>query len=1178
MSNRPLPLEQRPSWRQRLAVSILTACVVSTPALATVDFPLTPLQLGSTVPPNIMFQLDDSGSMQFEIMPEDNIPVWTYSYNCWRNGRWQTCTATSSPYYLYPPPNPSSDNNDARTYSSTYYNSPYGLPAVIDFGPEDAGSLPDHYSVILRSSTVNTTYYNPSITYTPWRRADGTSFGNAPVTAAPWNPTNTSAGTLNLTARQRVTTDWYRCSARTTCAVDNGTERRYYPITFYVYRGSGSVTDRSNYTRYQYRDGTLYLWNLWRNNNSESSIGASTTINWGSVSRTPAEEIQNFANWFTYYRSRILAARAGASQAFVNLGSGYRVGFITINEATRTDVSSTNRTSAYMPIPTEGGFEGTNKTDFYQRLLETPIPAQGTPLRRALDWSGRYFQRTDASGPWGPGEQNNQIACRRNYNILTTDGYWNDSPDLSHIGNSDNTNGPVHDSALPNRSDGGYTAARPYRDDHSNTLADIAMHYWKNDLRADLDNNVPGVTGDAFWQHMVTFGLSIGVQGSLDPNSDLPSLTSGARSWPDPTTNDRHKIDDLWHATVNSRGAFTAARNPDEFRRGLVTALANIQDRTASASNVSANSTQLNEGSRVYQASFEIRDNEWMGDLKAFAISTSGLNPTPLWQAKELLRSRTPSSRRIYTHNGSAGTEFIWGNLSAAQRSALGSESIVNYLRGDRSLEYDGIDTTARPLRPRTQLLGDIINSSPVYSADSRTLFVGANDGMLHAFNADNGSEVFAYTPGMIVPRLRALSERTYLHQYFVDGEIAISERSQTPGRNLLIGALGRGGRGLFGLDVTDPANFSASNVLWELSESSEPDVGHVLGEPVITRTNSGDWVALVGNGYNSANQRAVLLVIRLSDGQVLSKLDTGAGSSTNTNGLATPTVFDADGNGTADYVYAGDLLGNLWKFDLRGSSSSSWSIANGGLPMFTATGPDLQRQPITSKPAVVVNRVTTSSTYGRRYVLFGTGRFLTADDTTSMSVQSIYGLIDEDSTISGRSQLRQRTVTAIGMINDRAVRTFSTASAGDMNGLRGWYMDLVAPPNTPEGERVVSGAVVANLAYPTLLLASIIPEPSECSNTGRGYLNAIDPFNGGAPPVTIFDANRDNAFNASDMLNGGIIGSVDLGVGMGTKPVIVGNRAVQGGSNVASGPREIGLNLGGPSRVGRISWREIVR
>lgn len=1159
------------AWHRKLCVLSATALLSAAPAWATIDFPLTPLQIGSTIPPNILFQLDDSGSMQFEIMPEENIP--TYRYICGRR------ICTSSPYYLYPPPNSGSNNNGTRVYASTYYNSPYGRPAVIDFGPNDTRSLPDHYSVILRSSTLNTTYYNPNITYTPWRRADGTSFGDAPVTAAPWNPTNTSAGTLNLTAEQRVTTDWYSCSAQTTCTVDDNTERRYYPITFYVYRGSGSVTDRANYTRYQYRGGTLYRWDLWRNSNTESSVGTSSPINWGSVSRTPSEEIQNFANWFTYYRSRILAARAGASQAFVNLGSGYRVGFITINEATRTSVYSNTRTSAYMPIPTTGGFEGTNKADFYQRLLETPIPTQGTPLRTALDWAGRYFQRTDANGPWGPGESADQVTCRRNYNILTTDGYWNDSPSLTHIGNSDNTDGSVHRSALPNRSDYGYQAARPYRDSYSNTLADIAMHYWKNDLRTDMDNNVPGGDTDAFWQHMVTFGLSIGVQGTLNPSTDLPALTAGSRSWPDPTSADAHKIDDLWHASVNGRGTFTAASNPDQFRLGLVEALRNIQNRSSSASNVSANSTQLVDGARVFQASFEVLNNEWIGDLRAYPISTSGVSTTPSWSAQQRLLSRSPNDRRIYSHNGSAGIDFRWSNLSASQRTDLGSESVVNYLRGDRSMEYDGSNATSRPYRPRTQLLGDIVHSSPAFNPDTRTVFIGANDGMLHAFSVDNdGREQFAYVPGMLTPKLRQLSDRSYVHDYFVDGEIAVSRRDQTGGRNYLIASLGRGGKGLFGLDVTDPANFGASNVLWELPGSQDDDLGHVVGKPVIVRLNSGQWAALVANGYNSVNGRAVLFIIGLNDGQILAKFNTGVGSPTAKNGLATPTPYDIDGNGTADVVYAGDLLGNLWKFDVQATSSSSWMIGNSGLPLFTAIGPDLVPQPITSAPAVVTNNRNGTTHYGSRFVLFGTGRYMSSSDPSVHNIQSIYGVIDDGTPILNRSFLRERTITAVGNVAGHSVRSFSTTSAGDMEGRRGWYMDLVQPPSrTAIGERVVSAPSVVNLAYPTMLVASIIPESTQCSSTGRGYLNALDPFSGGSLPGNIFDVNNDNAFNHSDMLDGNVVGSIDLGVGMGTEAIVVGNRAVQGGSNVTRGPASIQLNMGG-ARVGRISWREIVR
>lgn len=1144
MSTLPCP-PSLPRWRRKLAVVSATLLLACAPALAVIDLPLTPLQVGSTVPPNILYQLDDSGSMQFEIMPDDRIPG--------ANSR--------DVYYVYPPP--------ANLYRAANY-------VVSSSNPRSRVLGFDHsavHNVLLRSSTHNTTFYDPAITYTPWRRADGTSFGDSPPSAALWNPTHTSAGTVNLLQQQTANARWYTCSNASDMQCSFIDESRsYHPVTFYVLARSGANTDHRNYDRYQYRNGQLHRRNL--QTGTETEV---TSLNWGAGTdtRTVAREIQNFANWFTYYRSRILAARAGSSQAFADLGSGYRVGFITINEARRTDPNSSVSTNAYLPIPVNDGFSGTNKSNFFTRMLEAPIPAQGTPLRTALDWAGRYYERTDSTGPWGPGSAADQVSCRRNYAILTTDGYWNDNPSLSHIGNSDNTNGPTHVSGLAGRSDSGYTASRPYLDSHSNTLADIAMHYWKNDLRTDMINNVPGGSTDAFWQHMVTFGLSIGVQGSLNPSEDLPALTAGTLNWPNPATADAHKIDDLWHATVNSRGSFVAARNPVEFRRGLVDALRTIQDRTASASNVSANSTQLNDGSRIFQASFAVRNNEWTGELSAYAISSSGINPTPVWQSAEQLTTRAHTSRSIFSHNGSSGIPFLWLNLSFAQQTALGSSAVVNYLRGDRSGEHNG---TTGSFRPRTSLLGDIVNSSPAYSTDSRTLFVGANDGMLHAFNADTGAERFAYVPGMLAPRLRALSDRNYLHEYFVDGEIAVSTRAQTPNQNFLIGALGRGGKGLYGLDVTSPDSFSAANVSWELSGDAEPHLGFVLGKPVIARTNSGAWVALVGNGYNSTSASAVLYVIRLSDGQVLARMDTRAGSPIDTNGLATPAAFDADGNGTVDFVYAGDLHGNLWKFDLSATATSGWTVANGGLPLFRAEGPDRQRQPITAQPAVVANMLTASATYGSRYVLFGTGRYLTADDPATRRVQSIYGLIDDGTAISGRTALRERTIDSAGMVAGRPVRTFSPPSANDMNNRRGWFMDLRAPGGIAEGERVVSGSAVYNFARPTLIVASIIPEQNECSTTGRGYLNAIDPFNGGAMPVTIFDLDNNRSFNQADLLNGAVVGSVDLGVGMGTESVVTGDRLSQGGSRTDGGPRDIGVNLGGPSRVGRISWREIVR
>src|SRR5690606_5374059 len=163
-------------------------------------------------------------------------------------------------------------------------------------------------------------------------------------------------------------------------------------------------------------------------------------------------------------------------------------------------------------------------------------------------------------------------------------------------------------------------------------------------------------------------------------------------------------------------------------------------------------------------------------------------------------------------------------------------------------------------LRVRSTLLGDIVNSSPTYVADTGTLYVGANDGMLHAFDAETGEEQFAYIPGIIdFNQLAKLSRGDYLHKFFVDGPIAVSSRKLTPGKNLLVGALGRGGKGLFGLDVSTPDSFGTSDVEWELAETAGNNMGMVLGRPILAPVRSGVTAAVLGNGVNSTSGRAAL-------------------------------------------------------------------------------------------------------------------------------------------------------------------------------------------------------------------------------------------------------------------------------------------------------------------------------
>ena len=1108
------PMYSAHRWRKPIrSVCVAGAMLFSSAAFAALSFPNVPLQSGLATPANLFFLLDDSGSMQWEVMPDDKLYF---------------------SYYLFPPPN--------NLYGGSIYTQQ--VPSFED---------DNLHSFFGRSSQNNAVFYDPSLTYTPWARADGTSFGNASPSSAYYNPANTSAGTLNLTAQQSQTAVWFYNNFNTNhsnayvYSSDYYTTRSFWPITFYVYKGSGNVSVASSYVRYQIRGSNAYRKDL--AGGSESSL---SSFNWGGgVVRSVAEERQNFANWFSYYRSRILAARAGASLAFAGLSSDFRVGFRTINGA------------GEYKIPISGLFEGTNKQTFFDRLLQTTINTNGTPLRSGLKWVGEYYKESADTGPWGPAPQ---LTCRQAFSIVTTDGFWNGSD--TAMGNQDGNSGAIITG--PNGSSYQYQPARPFQDSHSDTLADVAMAYWKEDLRADLDNNVQASTNDpAFWQHMSTFGLSIGVAGTLNPASDLPALTSGSKSWPNPTSGSANrKIDDLWHATVNGRGTFVAAKDPGEFADGLKSALSTITDRVASASNVTANTTSLQTDSQVFQARFT--SGQWTGELSAFPITDTGVSGTATWNASALIPA--PGQRRIFTVNSSsgAGVEFKWGQISASQQSQLGSSAKLSYLRGNQSQEQKA----GGSFRNRSSRLGDIVHSSPVFVEDNNTLLVAANDGMVHVFNASTGVEIMAFVPSAVYANLAELTDPNYTHRYFVDGDIAVSTRIQTPNQNLAVISLGRGGRALVGLDVTDPSSFGGSDVKWEFSHA---DLGLALGKPFIAKLNNGVTAAIVGNGYNSDSERAKLLIINLQTGALIKSIDTGAGSSATSNGLATPKGWDEDGNGTVDTVYAGDRLGNLWKFDLSGSNVAKWETAfkssGSPAPLFAATDSSGNRQPITSGVTIGLNP-RNGSNAGKRYVFFGTGQFLTAADQSSTAVNSWYGLIDEGVRISGRSDLKQRSLTNQTTVSGQLVRTVSRAASGDMSGKAGWVLDLISPANGQQGERIVSDP---SLLGPVLFASSIIPSSASCAVGGSGFVNAVDPYTGGSLDSPFFDLNRDYRFDVLDEADDGSgnklpVGSVDLGIGLPTEGVVVGNWLVVGGSSGNLGSARIN----NPVQTGRVSWHEI--
>jgi type IV pilus assembly protein PilY1 len=644
----------------------------------------------------------------------------------------------------------------------------------------------------------------------------------------------------------------------------------------------------------------------------------------------------------------------------------------------------------------------------------------------------------------------------------------------------------------------------------------------------------------------------------------------------DRNNNDQPDLTAEWDADSDGvPDTYFLVQNPLRLKESLRRAFDNIVERSASAGNVTSNSTAITTDTQVFQSLFNTA--VWSGNLLAYPVSDAGVGVTPNWQAADTIP--LPNMRRIYTVTGGGAQEFIWGNLSAADKSVLVSEEVVNYLRGARNKELQNGGT----LRNRTShVLGDIVHSSPYYVKDNNTVFVGANDGMLHAFDGNSGVELFAYIPSQALARLKKLSEVDYgetnnPHQYFVDGDMAVSTREQTANHNYLAATLGHGGKGLFGLNVTNPGSFGPGSVLWEYFNSTDNDLGYMIGRPVIARMNDDSTVVIVGNGYNSTDGKAVLYIFDLVSGSLVKKLDTLVAGD---NGLASPGVIDSNEDGKIDFIYAGDLKGNVWKFDVSGSEKTSWNVAfeSAGIPepLYVAKDASGIRQPITAQITVAVNHVAGDLNYGKRFVFFGTGSYFRTGDPNDLQVQTWYGLIDEDAQITDRSDLKQRTIFAEGTFTDTEtlVRTFSEAVAGDMSGKKGWYLELTQADGTPEGERIVTSSKIYRLAESTLIASSLIPVIDPCIPGGKGFVNAISPFTGARLSAGFFDISGNNNFT-DDTLNDVLIGSVDLDVGMPSEPVLVGNRLVVGGSKAIT--KSIRINLGSRFK-GRISWHEILQ
>lgn len=656
---------------------------------------------------------------------------------------------------------------------------------------------------------------------------------------------------------------------------------------------------------------------------------------------------------------------------------------------------------------------------------------------------------------------------------------------------------------------------------------------------------------------------------------------------------------------TNGQTLSTGDKRPDNFftggdaksmKAGLEAAFSAIaSENVGSTASLSTNSTQLNSGSRVYQASY--KEGVWSGSLKAFNIDpATGAATTQAWDAATVLPAA--ADRKIYTVLNGSYVTFDSTNVSGKYGWTT---DLVNYLRGDATKEIRNGGT----LRDRTTALGDIINSQPIYvgkpdagpyanatftGSDSfktfaatqatrtPTIYVSSNDGMLHGFNANTGVETFAFMPGAVLAASTnpsVLTQKNYgsglnPHQYFNDGEITVADvytGSPAAWRTVLVGSTGRGiTRSIYALDITDPASVKF------LGEVSNGSLGQTVGKPIIAQTANGEWSVLVGNGMNSDTGTAELLQISLNTGTV-SRHTTNTATD---NGLATPVVWiDNLANGISTKAYAGDLQGNVWSFDLANATSS-------GTLLFTAKDDNNKAQPITAPMFAAKNPDT-----GDLWLFFGTGRYLSSTDLKNTDVQSWYGLnVSQTSFPIVKNDLIERSITSetAGTAADTTAtppvpatlpsRTVSVGTAGDISKKKGWYMNLLPPSKTPQGERMI----VANQAYQNLLVGStLIPDNADvCAPSGRGWIMAVDPFTGTNPTNIFFDRNGDRKFNDSDKVtvNGVTIPIAGIGLTALTGMSSFISTTLLANQNGTIFNTQVNPQVSNP---GRVSWAELV-
>jgi type IV pilus assembly protein PilY1 len=741
----------------------------------------------------------------------------------------------------------------------------------------------------------------------------------------------------------------------------------------------------------------------------------------------------NYLNWIFYHATaaqrltlplltKFHAGRA-AVQTLITSATGLRYGLMGFN------VDNGGKLYAAPGTPT-----ATITTK-----LMAMAPESWTPSAETMMTAMSYFKATGA-GAWIT------AACQSNFIIFVTDGY--PTQDLNVPGYIDH----FHDNPGTCASIGAIDY--PASNNCSSWLDDAAYYMSHTDMRADLTGN----------QYVYTYTIGFGI--------DAPLLLSTAQA---------------------GGGTYQVAWDLQTLVQTLGTVIGDIVRRISSGAAVAVVSTEQGNGDRLYRGKF--MPGLWRGYLESYTLPYHN-GDSPAWEAGSLLEQRSPAARNLLTmlSNGTAASfdathaADLQSDLGAANQTV--AANLINWVRGENVLG----------LRNRQGWkLGDLVYSTPLvvgapssyfvtssyqqflrdHQDRAHTVYVGANDGMLHAFNGDTGSELWGYVPRGVLSHLSALADTNYCHVSFVDlSPCAFDVNFNGTWKTVLVGGLRAGGNSYFAVDVTSPTQ---PEILWETPIAA---IKSSFTEPAVIRKHNGTYL-WTGSGPDAAgNARAA--VLNMATGEYLASRNLSTINAVNMGAGA--TTYDADWDGITDYIYQGDLQGNLYRFDVRSEVVSAWV----GAVVYAGS------QPIQTRPEIALSSSNTPMVY------FGTGKYVDATDFTTTAVQSFVCIAD-DGTKSG--------LTKANLVDQ-------SSTIHDLTGKSGWFFNLTRG----DGERVVEpAAVVEGVVYFT----SFAPRSAACSGGGKSWLYHVD-FKDGSNP----DHNGNEQQQTDQRVE-------DLGDGVASKPVV---------------------------------------